>query len=363
MSNSPSPERRPPGLREDELIAIIVVFLSLGGIFFWALGQGRDGLTFAGLFDAAPASSPSPSPTATLGITGNTTPGPPVSPGQPTPLPAGAIVGRNGSTIDTPAQSLSVAPASPRPPVTVAPNPETNVVPVPVPIPSQPASPAPTPTTGITSPTPTTQPASPAAIRPPIDFQDVPDEFWAKPYIATLSTLGIVSGLPDGTFQPNRSVTRTEFAVQLEKAFQAAERRSSRQFSDVTSDYWGNVAIDKAVKTGFMSGYPNGTFRPTGDVSRVEVLSSLVYGLDLPAPENPEAILQVYQDKDAIPNWARTKIAAATQAGLVTSHPNVNRLNPNQAATRADVASMLYQALVRTGKQTAVPSQYTVTPR
>jgi hypothetical protein len=200
-------------------------------------------------------------------------------------------------------------------------------------------------------------------VRPPLEFPDVPDAFWAKPYISALSALGIISGLPDGTFQPNRSVTRTEFAVQLQKAFEATERRSSRQFTDIASDYWGNVAIDKAVKTGFMSGYPNGTFRPTGDVSRVEVLSSLVYGLNLPAPENPEAVLQIYQDKDSIPKWARAKIAAATQAGLVTSHPTVNQLNPNQAATRADVASMLYQALVRTGKQAAVSSPYTVVPR
>lgn len=355
MSNSPLPERRPPGLREDELIAVIVAFLSLGGIFFWALGQDRDGLGLAGLFNPAPVATPTPVPTATIGTIGTTPPSPQVSPGQPTPTPTGTVVGKNGAvTIDNTAQSLTVSPASPRPTVTATPGP--NVVPVPVPIPNDQVSPS-------LTPTPTTQPASPAAVRPPLEFPDVPDEFWAKPYVAALSTLGIVSGLPDGTFQPNRSVTRTEFAVQLEKAFQATERRSSRQFSDVTSDYWGNVAIDKAVKTGFMSGYPNGTFRPTGDVSRVEVLSSLVYGLDLPAPENPEAILQVYQDKDSIPNWARTKMAAATQAGLVTSHPNVNRLNPNQSATRADVASMVYQALVRTGKQTAVPSQYTVKPQ
>lgn len=360
MSNSPSPERRPPGLRDDELIAVIVAFLSLGGIFFWALGQERQGLSLAGLFDPALVASPSPTPTATLGITRDPTPRPQVSPGQVTPAP-GLVPGQNGTPINPATQSLTVAPASPRPTVTVTPTPGSNIVPVPVPVPTGDVSDSPAPTSPIAaSPSPTLPPESPIAVRPPIAFQDVPEQFWAKPYIATLSTLGIVSGLPDGTFQPNRAVTRTEFAVQVEKAFQAAERRSGRQFNDVAADYWGTVAIDKAVKTGFMSGYPNGTFRPTGDVSRVEVLSALVYGLDLPAPENPEAVLSIYQDRDTIPTWARGRIAAATQAGLVTSHPDVNRLNPTQAASRADVASMIYQALVRTGKQPAVPSQYTV---
>ncbi|MGI0486929.1 S-layer homology domain-containing protein [Pantanalinema rosaneae CENA516] len=353
MSNSPSPERRPPGLRDDELIAIIVAFLSLGGIFFWVLGQDRQGFSLGGLFEPVPVTTPTP--TATVGIRPT-----PVPPGQ-TPVPTPVLPGQDRGAIAN-TQPQTIFPAYPRPTVTPTLPPGTSVVPVPVPVPGGTVEgESPTPTPIPVSPSPTIAPTSPSAVRPPIEFEDVPDTFWAKPYIATLSSLGIISGLPDGSFQPNRSVTRTEFAVQLEKAFQAEERRSSRQFTDVASDFWGIVAIDKAVKTGFMSGYPNGTFRPTGDVSRVEVLSALVYGLNLPAPENPEAVLNIYQDRDAIPTWARERIAAATQAGLVTSHPNVNVLNPTQAATRGDVASMIYQALVRTGKQPAVPSQYTVT--
>lgn len=67
-----------------------------------------------------------------------------------------------------------------------------------------------------------------------------------------------------------------------------------------------------------------------------------------------------YTDANAIADYARNPIAAATERQIVVSYPNVKFLNPNQTATRADVAAFIYQALVSAGQATAINSPYTV---
>ncbi len=111
-----------------------------------------------------------------------------------------------------------------------------------------------------------------------------------------------------------------------------------------------------------MNGYPEGDFRPDRPIPRLELLVALATGLQLPLPENPDAILQVYEDGAQIPNWAKPKIAAATQAGMVAGHPNPKQFNPSLAATRAEVAATLYQALVVGKEAQPVESEYLVKP-
>ncbi len=74
---------------------------------------------------------------------------------------------------------------------------------------------------------------------------------------------------------------------------------------------------------------------------------ALASGLNLEIPSNPDENLSIYENKEAIPDWAKEKIAAATIAGLVVNYPDVKTLNPNQSATRAEVTAMFYQALVK----------------
>ncbi|MFW6264330.1 MAG: glycoside hydrolase family 10 protein, partial [Cyanobacteriota bacterium] len=184
---------------------------------------------------------------------------------------------------------------------------------------------------------------------------------WARLCIQELAQRDIISGYPDGTFRPNIPVTRAEFAALLKNAFPNAPiTRDSVgfgvEFADVSDEYWAVVPVRWAFQRGFMSGYPDGTFAPQQNITRVEVLLSLVSGLNY-TPTQPvnQTLTRSYQDAAAIPNFAEDVVAAATENELVVNYPNVQQLNPNQAATRGEVAAFLCQGI---GNEGAIPPQY-----
>lgn len=191
-------------------------------------------------------------------------------------------------------------------------------------------------------------------------FNDVPANYWAQPFIQELAARDIIKGFPDGGFRPNDPVTRAQFAAMLNKAINKAPVRGGVTFVDVASNYWAASAIQKSYTTGFMSGYPGNVFAPTQNIPRVQILVSLANGLNYTPSQSPESILQTYSDAASIPNYARNSVAAATENRMVVNYPNVLFLNPNQTATRAEVAAFIYQALARSGQVTAIASPYIV---
>lgn len=221
----------------------------------------------------------------------------------------------------------------------------------------------------VTPPPPVTAPGDAEADAPgageeqlesPLAFSDVETDYWAKPFIDNLSQRGIVSGFPEGDFRPDETVTRAQFAANLSQAFGNGTDAASVSYIDVTADYWAADAIQQVTQTGFMTGYPEQDFRPNEPVSRLEVLIALVSGLDLTPPAEPESMVQRYRDRPQIPDWAIAQIAAATEAGLVVNHPDIDTLNPSEPATRAETAAMIYQALVHTGSAPDIASDYVV---
>lgn len=181
------------------------------------------------------------------------------------------------------------------------------------------------------------------------NFSDVSESYWAKPYIETLAQQDIIKGFPDGSFRPNEPVTRAQFAALLKNAFSPAAKRTSRSFADVKSSHWATTAIDKAYTTGFLSGYPNGTFAPEQKIPKVQALVSLASGLKLSPVGSVDDTLNTFSDQAQIPSYARPGVAAATQRRIPVNYPRVANLNPNQQASRADIAAYLYQALVNEG--------------
>jgi len=188
-------------------------------------------------------------------------------------------------------------------------------------------------------------------------FQDIQGH-WAQAYIDALAKRNIITGFPDGTFHPNDPVTRAQFAVIVSKALPVAAKQARTEFQDVSTQFWGYQAIQLASQAGFMRGYPGGLFKPNQAIPRVEALVSLTSGLSFSSTNL--GILSKYQDANQIPSWATGAIAAATERRVVVNYPTVTLLNPNQNATRADVAAFVYQALVNTGKASAIPSPYVV---
>ncbi len=199
---------------------------------------------------------------------------------------------------------------------------------------------------------------SPAPAVAQTRFTDVPSGYWAERFIMDLAARDIIAGFPDGSFQPNAPVTRAQYAAMVRKAFNEADIRGAASFGDVARDYWATPAIDDAYRMGFLSGYPGNLFRPDQNIPKAQVLVSLANGLNYTA--NSSDSLRLYADSATIPDYAINSIAAATEQRIVVNYPSVQRLQPNQAATRADVAAFIYQALASQGEVTAVSSPYIV---
>lgn len=185
---------------------------------------------------------------------------------------------------------------------------------------------------------------------------------WARDYIDALAARGIVSGFSeDGTFRPDDPVTRVQFAAIVNKAFATLPPKRERRgasFKDVAPNFWGTAAIETAYAIGFMSGYPDDTFKPNQNIPRLEVLVALSSGLNYSSTGGD--VLSYYHDAGQIPDWASGAIAAATEKKVVVNYPRVHELNPNRTATRADVAAFVYQALVNAGQMPVIPSPYVV---
>jgi hypothetical protein len=170
---------------------------------------------------------------------------------------------------------------------------------------------------------------------------------WATACIDQLAAQRLVNGYPEGTFRPQATLTRTEFAVLMLNAFGGVEpTRSAPAFRDVPSDFWGYRAIRDAYARGFFSGYPDCTFQPAEAIPRVQAIAILANATHMSGQEAPETVLQRYfDDAQQVPEYARKAVAAGTVGRLVVNHPNVRQLQPNRAITRGEVAALLCQSL------------------
>lgn len=189
-----------------------------------------------------------------------------------------------------------------------------------------------------------------------VGFSDTKN-YWANTCIDQLKSQNLVTGYPDGRFQPNSTLTRAEFAVLMLNAFpNAPVKRSAIAFKDVLTSYWAYKAIRDAYQREFFSGYPDGTFQPSQPIPRVQSLAVLANAANLGVPEQPEQVLQRYlDDAQQIPSYAKNAIAAATNGRIAVNYPTVRQLKPNQSSTRGEVAAFLCQSLrlART-----IPTQY-----
>ncbi len=307
----------------DEFIGILVAFATVGAILFWSFSRKESGWNFNSLL--LPNSSSVTSP--------------------------GTTPKQNAPNVKS-RQQTSTSTKDELPLVT--PSPSVNFTN----LPQQQAHSLPFTNKTI----PLVIPEQKSTIPPPIAFNDIPGDFWARRFIDALSSRNIIKGYKDYTFRPNQPVTRAEFAAIVEQAFgkEVGKTKSTIAFKDVPVQFWANSAIDQAISTGFLKGYPNKVFRPQQKIPRVQVLVALTSGMNLNVPDSPTQILNFYRDAKVIPNYATNKIAAATVNDLVINYPNPKTLNPNKEATRAEVAAMVYQALVRTGRLDAVESEYIV---
>lgn len=192
-----------------------------------------------------------------------------------------------------------------------------------------------------------------AAIATDISFNDVASH-WAKSYVDLLSHKLIVDGYEDGSFGPERNITRAEFAAIVTRSLGLdTSVTSSTYFSDVQSGDWYAGVVNAAVQSGIVDGYEDGTFRPNAQINREElaamVVRALAYaGKDVQVSSTEQAsLLAKFADADSIV-WGQAELAAAVKAGIVDGMTDTT-IAPRNDATRAQAAAMLNRLLNNAG--------------
>ncbi|MFM6277137.1 MAG: S-layer homology domain-containing protein, partial [Dolichospermum sp.] len=147
---------------------------------------------------------------------------------------------------------------------------------------------------------------------------------WSVAFVEALVSKGFISGFPDGTFQPATAINRAQYAAVITKTFQLPESKQLDRFKDVKSNFWAAKAIASAAEGGFLTGFPDGTFRPQNNLTKIQALVSIVNGLKL-SGGNPN-ILMVFRDRAQIPSYAMKTATIATQKLLVINYPQLDQL-------------------------------------
>ena len=119
-------------------------------------------------------------------------------------------------------------------------------------------------------------------------YSDVAATSWYNTAVSTLSSMGIITGYPDGTFHPNAAITRAEFAA-IAARFDNDGDKTAAKFSDIAT-HWAKDEISIAYNNGWITGYPNGTFGPQRDITRAETMT-LVNRVLNRLPETEEDLL------------------------------------------------------------------------
>ena len=108
-------------------------------------------------------------------------------------------------------------------------------------------------------------------------FSDIKDGAWCCRAVSTLTNMGIIKGYTDGTFQPNKSITRAELATIIARF--AKLDVNTETFSDITG-HWAQKSIELAAGNGWINGYTDGTFRPNNNITRAETFAMINRVLD-----------------------------------------------------------------------------------
>jgi hypothetical protein len=118
--------------------------------------------------------------------------------------------------------------------------------------------------------------------------------------------------------------------------------------------------LNQAQRTGFLSGFPDGTMRPNQSITRIQAMVAISNGLGLTGGRVDA--LGIYRDRAQIPSYAVSPLASATQRRLVVNYPDALSLRPAETITRAEVAALVYQGRVALGLASAIDSPYIVRP-
>ncbi|WP_042166274.1 S-layer homology domain-containing protein [Paenibacillus gorillae] len=177
---------------------------------------------------------------------------------------------------------------------------------------------------------------------------------WAKADIELLSAKRILNGASEDRFEPNKAVTRAEFAAMLVRSLglpqQAGDAVSAPGFKDVKGSEWFAPAVASAVKYGLLKGYDDGTFKPNRTISREEMAVMAANALKLFGQAQSQgagessAAAGTFTDANTISAWAAESVKLAVSGGIMNGIKE-DVFSPKENSTRAQAAVILKRLL------------------
>ncbi|KHF32070.1 Endo-1,4-beta-xylanase A precursor [Paenibacillus sp. P1XP2] len=172
-------------------------------------------------------------------------------------------------------------------------------------------------------------------------FQDI-DHSFAKEEILALFDMGIVKGVSNSKFEPDRQVTRVEFTSMLVRALEFQEASDAAlTFEDVQRTAWYVPELSAAVLNGIARGVSAKEFRPFDPITReqaAKMIANAAYQGNVPTAQAN------YKDAGLIAWWAKPEVAALSTERVITGYPD-QTFKPKRDLTRAECAVLIYRSL------------------
>lgn len=171
---------------------------------------------------------------------------------------------------------------------------------------------------------------------------------WGKDIIDEMASRLVVEGVTEKTFDPNREITRAEFAAIAVRAFGLQDETAKGQgFEDVASDAWYSEYVNTASAYGLLKGYNDGSFKPSQHISRQEATAILARAIKLAkidASITDVNTLSAYKDANQVSEWAQMNVSYLVEKGIMAGD-TTGRLHARNAVTRAETAALMQRIL------------------
>ena len=178
----------------------------------------------------------------------------------------------------------------------------------------------------------------PVTPQPTVNIPSDISGYWAKDSIIKMINAGVISGYPDGTFKPDKTITRAEFTVMIVKALNL-ETRAGKTFTD-TASHWAKESISTAAAYGIISGYDENIFGPDDLITREQAAVIIARAAKLETATDESN----FTDNKAISSWAKKGVAAAFKGKFITGYPD-GTFKPQGKTTRAEAAVIIGKLL------------------
>ncbi|MGO4889427.1 S-layer homology domain-containing protein [Anaerobacillus sp. MEB173] len=180
----------------------------------------------------------------------------------------------------------------------------------------------------------------------PYIFSDIKNH-WAKVDILEMKVKGVVTGVSEKEFKPERAVTRSEFAALLLRILQIEPTEIDQSyFKDIEIDKWYAEVVEMAFKEGLIEGYPDKTFKPNENITRQEMAVLIIRAINY-VEKNVDIAADGslhFKDSEKIRDWARVAITLVSELGIMNGYPD-DTFGPDHSTKRAESVVALKRLL------------------